>query len=191
MLWWTYKSFVCYEEKHCAVPEEARALQMSRGRKTCSALSAALSCCKERRSWHMTGFLYGYSESKGLCKPPLWHGTWTSFGLLYWKLESLQSLLSKVQGCHKAPLGLCGSLGSSLTCPICGESGALAGGQTDAITSKCQIPGGTACPGKGSRLGWVLLSLRAGFWLSEFGRHPAGIHSVCGGLTQTNLTSTM
>lgn len=158
MLWWTYESFVCSEVKHCAVPEEARALQMSRGRKTCSALSAALSCCKESRSWHMTGFLYDYSEPKGSSKPLLWHGTWISFRLLYWKSESLQNLLSKAQGCHKAPLGPCGSLGISLTCPICGENGALAGGQSDAIKSKCQIPGGTACPGKGSRQGRVLLS---------------------------------
>lgn len=37
----------------------------------------------------------------------------------------------------------------------------------------------------------MLLSLRAGFWLSKFSRHPAGIHRVCGGLTLTNLTSSM
>lgn len=192
MLWWIYKSFVCSGVKHCAVPEEARALQLSGGRKTCWALTAALYCCKERRSWHVTGFLCGYSESKALSRPCLWHGTWISFGLLYWKYFSkTENLLSKTQGCWKAPLGPCSSLGISLTCPFCGESGAFAGGQTDAIKSKCQIPGGTACPGKGSWLGRVLLSLRAAFWLSKFSRHPAGIHRVCGGLTQTNLTSSM
>lgn len=99
--------------------------------------------------------------------------------------------LCKAHGCHKAPPGPRGSLGISLPCPICGASWTLAGGQTDAIKSKCQIPGGTAWPGDGGRMGWVLLMLRVGFWLSEFGRHLAGIHSVCGGMTQTNLTSSM
>lgn len=154
MLWWTYKSFVCSEVKHCAVPEEARALQMSRGRKTCSALSAALVVKRgDLGTWQVFSVV---TLSPKAC-PNL------TFGMApdskKRKFESLQNLLSKAQGCHKASLGPCGSLGISLTCPVCGESGALAGGQIDAIKSKCQIPGGTACPGKGTRLGWVLLSL--------------------------------
>lgn len=74
---------------------------------------------------------------------------------------------------------------------ICGASEALADVQTDAVKSKCQIPRGTACPGKGGRLGRVLLVLREGFWLSKFGRHLAGIHRVSGGLMKTNLTSSI
>lgn len=152
--------------------------KLYRGRKTCSDLSAALSCCREEILAHDRFSLW-----------LLWVQRFVQTSPFVWHLNQLWALSPCKIFCPN--LGPCGSLGISLTCPVCGESGALAGGQTDAIKSKCQIPWGTACPGKGSRLGWVLLSLRAGFWLSEFSRHPGDIHRVCGGLTQANLTSSM